>query len=122
MLINYEECFWGDSTLDKIEISNDRINITVYNDVLQKNIFIDCLQCVGMTEFINWDENIIENIFVKELTDGQHPMVNRISQLYGENSYDYEKNIEGKFMELNIVLINEFSFSVICKNIEFGEV
>lgn len=35
-VINYNNCFWGDSTLEKIEIVYDQINITVYNDVWQK--------------------------------------------------------------------------------------
>lgn len=36
MRINYEDCFWGDSTLERIEIAYDKIGITIYSDALQK--------------------------------------------------------------------------------------
>lgn len=121
MILNYKDCFWGDSILRKIEISDDMIEISIYNDAFQKNIFIDCLKCAGMTEIINWDENIVENIFVKEIVNGCHSIISKIKQLYGDNSYDCEKCIEEKFFELNVVLINGISFSVICQNIEFRD-
>lgn len=121
IIINYDNCFWGDSTLEKIEIVYDKVEITVFNDVSQKNIFIECSQCVGITDFINWDENILENIFVNEIPNEQHPMIQVIKQLYGANSYDSEKCIEGSFFELRILFINELSFSVICKNICFRD-
>ena len=72
-----------------------------------------------MTQLINWDENIIENIFLKEIPRKQHPIITKIKELYGVNSYDSEKSIEGRFFELRILLINEVSFSVICKNVSF---
>lgn len=121
IIISYNDCFWGDSTLEKIEIIYDKIVITVFNDVLQKNINIECSQCVGMTQFINWDENIIENIFLKEIQSEGHQMITTTKQLYGANSYDSEKSIEGRFFELCILLINKLSFSVICKNVCFSD-
>lgn len=41
MIIDYNNCFWGDSVLEELNIKYDKINITVYNDVLNKNILID---------------------------------------------------------------------------------
>lgn len=119
IVMNYNDYFWGDSILEKIEVVYDKIVITVYNDVLQKNIIVECSQCAGMTQLINWDENIIENIFLKEIPRKQHPIITKIKELYGVNSYDSEKSIEGRFFELRILLINEVSFSVICKNVSF---
>lgn len=71
---------------------------------------------MGMTETIIWDEIILKDIF-----DEHHPMIDRIKKLYGTNSYDSEKYIDGKVFELNIVLINEWSFGIICKNVEFRD-
>lgn len=121
IIINYNDCFWGDSVLEKIEIVYDKIEITVYNDVFQKEIYIECSQCVGMTQLINWDETIIENIFLQEIPKGQHPMIAAIKRLYGTNSFDSEKSIDGNFFELRISLINELSFSIVCKNICFRD-
>lgn len=123
MIFNYNECFWGDSTLEKIEIEMEYniIVFTILNDALQKHIKIKCFQCVGMTQLIIWDENIIENVFFKEISSEQHQILTPIKQLYGANSYDAEKRIEGQFFELRILLINELSFSVICKNVSFED-
>ena len=112
---------FGDSTLEKIEIIYDNITITVYNDIAQKNINIECSQCVGMTQLINWDENIIENIFLDQIPNAEHQMISTIKQLYGVNSYDSEKSIDGQFFELRILLINKLSFSVICKSVSFKD-
>ena len=121
IVINYNDCFWGDSTLEKIEIVYDKIVITVYNDALQKNITIECSQCAGMTQFINWDEIIIEDIFLEEIPSQQHQITTIIKQLYGIDSHAWKKSIEGQFFELRILLINEVSFSVICKNVCFKD-
>ena len=117
MIINYNDCFWGDSTLEKIEIVYDKVVITVFNDAMQKNIYIDCCDCAGITQLINWDENIIENIFVKDIPNGQHQIIAIINEIYNGASNNYSKCIEGPFFELHIVLINDLSFSVVCKNI-----
>lgn len=74
-----------------------------------------------MTQFINWDEDIIENIFLEEICDAQHPMIEKVRQLYDVSSFDSEKSIQGQFFELRILLINEVSFSVICKNVCFSD-
>ena len=74
-----------------------------------------------MTQLINWDENIIENIFLDQIPNAEHQMISTIKQLYGVNSYDSEKSIDGQFFELRILLINKLSFSVICKSVSFKD-
>ena len=41
MILNFDELLWGDSVLEKIEIVNDKISILIYNDVNQKEVYID---------------------------------------------------------------------------------
>ncbi len=117
--MNYENFFWGDSILNKIEIVYDKIVLYVYNDALQKEVHIECSKCAGITEVISWDEVIIENIFVNEADNQTNEMIGKIKQLYGLCFYDSEKSIDNKFYELRVVLINNISFSIICQKIEF---
>lgn len=121
MIIDYNNYFWGDSVLEELNIKYDKINITVYNNVLNKNILIECFHCAGITEIISWDENIIENIFVSKMSDSAHPMIASIKQLYGEKTYDSEKSLSGDFYELRVLLINGTDFRVICKDIIFSD-
>lgn len=119
MTLDYNDCFWGDSELEKIEIVYDKIMVTIFNDVLQRNIIAECSQCVGMTQFINWDEIIIDNVILKELQTDKHTMINEVRKLYGVNSNAGKSLLEGTFYELRIELIGGLSFSVICKNVSF---
>ena len=52
MEINYNDCYWADSYLQKVEIISDKITITIFNYFLQKKIYIECYQCIGVTEII----------------------------------------------------------------------
>lgn len=121
IVVNYNDYLWGDSTLEKIEIEMEYSNIifTIFNDMAQKNIYINCTNCMGMFEFISWDENIIDNIFVEEIFDKQHPMIAKLKKLYGNNLYDTEKCIEGSFYKLRILFINEVYLDILCKDICF---
>lgn len=119
--MNCLDYFWGDSTLEKTEIMYDKISVTVFNDLLQKYIRIECSQCVGMSEIICWDETIIENITVNKLTETSEKLIEKAKHLYNNNHSDYDKPLGNNFLLLNILLINDISFYIICKEIEFIE-
>lgn len=120
MIINYDDIFWGDSTLEKIEICYDRIVMSVYNDILHKMIFIKCTHCVGITELLTWDENIIDNIFLNRCKNENH-ILKKAYELYGDEAYDSEKNLIGDFVNLKVVLINNDEFCIICKSVDFSD-
>ena len=117
MILNDNEIFWGDSILEKIEITFDEMKMKVYHDVFPKYIIIKCSQCIGMTSIMTWDEDIIENIFIQKAPI-KNSMLTLTQQMYGPNSYDSEKSLDGDFYELKVLLINTWSFSIICKKIE----
>lgn len=118
MTLSFNEIFWGDSILEKIEINSDEIKMKIYNDVLSEYIFINCIHCIGMTSIMTWDEDIIENIFLKTVSE-QNDLFKVVRHIYGVNSYDSEKSLNKNFYELEILLINTFSFSVVCEKVEF---
>jgi len=102
--LNFDELLWGDSVLEKIEIVNDKISILIYNDVNQKEVYIDCLQCVGMTELIIWDENIIDFIDLKKIGNTDHYLADKAVKLYGKESLNYNKKLCDNLCLLKIVL------------------
>lgn len=120
MIINYDDIFWGDSTLEKIEICYDRIVMSVYNDILHKMIFIKCTHCVGITELLTWDENIIDNIFLNKCNNENY-ILKKAYELYGDESYDSEKNLTDDFVNLKVVLVNNDEFCIICKSVDFSD-
>ena len=119
MKIEYNEIFWGDSTIEEIGIKYDELTISIFNDVLQKKINVICSKCIGISEIFIWDEVTIENIFIEEVVSSEHPMWKKIYELYGTTSYDSEKDILKPFYELKVVLINDLEFKVLCQVIDF---
>lgn len=121
MEINYNDCYWADSYLQKVEIISDKITITIFNYFLQKKIYIECYQCIGVTEIITWDEIIIESLTYTKLPNHKHPLIKTAKKIHGVIICDPEKNVEGIFYEIKITLINNTSFSVVCKEVLFHD-
>lgn len=122
MILDYNKLFWGDSVLEKIEIEYDNIKIYIFNDVEQKHIIIECEYCAGMTEIITWDEIIIENVYLNEIKNEQHPLIASVKEQYGElDYYEPNKSVYGSYFELRVLLISNLSFSVICKQVTFKD-
>ena len=117
MILNFDELLWGDSVLEKIEIVNDKISILIYNDVSQKEVYIDCLQCVGMTELIIWDENIIDFIGLKKIGNTDHYLSDKAVKLYGKESLNYNKKLCDNLCLLKIVFIDKTYFEVVCNEV-----
>ena len=120
-MMKYDEIFWGDSTIEEIGIKYDELTISIFNDILQKKINVICSKCIGISEIFIWDEVIIENIFVQEVVSSEDPMWKKIYELYGNDSYDSEKDIQKPFYELKVVLVNDLEFKVLCQEIEFED-
>jgi len=122
MILDYNKLFWGDSVLEKIEIEYDNIKIYIFNDVEQKHIIIECEYCAGMTEIITWDEIIIENVYLNEIKNEQHPLIASVKEQYGKlDYYEPNKSVYGSYFELRVLLISNLSFSVICKQVTFKD-
>lgn len=117
MILNFDELLLGDSVLEKIEIVNDKISILIYNDVNQKEVYIDCLQCVGMTELIIWDENIIDFIDLKKIGNTDHYLADKAVKLYGKESLNYNKKLCDNLCLLKIVFIDKTYFEVVCNEV-----
>lgn len=117
MILNFDELLWEDSVLEKIEIVNDKISILIYNDGSQKEVYIDCLQCVGMTELIIWDENIIDFIDLKKIGNTDHYLADKAVKLYGKESLNYNKKLCDNLCLLKIVFIDKTYFEVVCNEV-----
>lgn len=126
MIIDYNDCFWHDSILEKIEIVYDKINITTSNNVWQNNkkFLIECINCVGITQLNTWDEIVIHDIFLNKISDGNHTLIRDLKEVYGEGvPCSKDKGTDGDFFELKIVMVGDGSlqFSVVCRKIVFRD-
>lgn len=120
-MIKFNELFWGDSILEKIIIEYDKIIIKVFNDVLQKEILIECSKCIGITSVYTWDETIIENIILNPIVSEQDPMWKKTHEIYGGESFDAEKDLMKIFYEVKIIMINELELNIICQEMNLRE-
>ena len=87
----------------------------------RKNIIIECLECVGMSELICWDEVIIESITVSFPTFESEQLINKAKKLYGNIPEECVKSFNGDFKTLRVTLIDGLYFDIICKTIDFTE-
>ena len=116
MILNFNDIFWGDSTLEKIEIEYNKIVVLIFNDATDQLVKIECEQCIGMTDIIIWDEVIIDNVFLKKFDNQSNPLVKRICDIY-KNTQSVKIELNSGLYELRIVLIEDIEFSIICKKI-----
>lgn len=111
------ELLWGDSTLEQVIVEYDKIIVKVFNDIIEKIVCIECLNCIGMTNMYIWDDTIIDSITLNEIAPQGHEIWKKIYEVYGEESYDSNKNLMNTFYELKIRIINDFEFSIICQEV-----
>ena len=74
-----------------------------------------------MSETITWDEVIIENITYSRLLDRTNSLIATIENIYGLEPSPALKSIDESFFEVKISLINNTSFSVVCKKALFHD-
>lgn len=117
MNINYNDIFWGDSTIEKIEIFYDTIKLEIFNDVFCATIMVNCKNSFGITGINIREESIIENVYLSK-TDKSCLSCENFLQM---NGYELE-NHNGELKELRVLLINGESFSIICEEVTFEKI
>ncbi len=116
MKLKFNEIYWGDSMLERIEICYDKIKLIIANDALDKDICLQCVECIGITDIITWDEVIIDNIIIEDVSLKSEPLYVRAEMQYGINSQFYDKAIAGKFIKVTLKMIGGLEFSIICRD------
>lgn len=116
--INYS---WADSDLERIQVEYDQAVLTVWNDAIQKTVFIKCSGLAGITNLCIWDDTIILDANIYTVVNTNNDFLYQLYSAYDKN-YDYGGKVLNKgLLELKITLTNNIAFSVYCLEIDVVE-
>ncbi len=117
MVYTIDSLFWGDSELKKLEVEYDKITVTVFNDVLQKILFLECRGYAALSEIVLGDEVYIDSIKIFKSADT--PLTKKATRLYDGMPHDDPTGSD--FWELHILMINDAEFHVVCKQVDIHD-
>ncbi len=117
MTYSMDSLFWGDSELKKIEVEYDKITVTVFNDVLQKILFLECRGYAALSEIVLGDEVYIDSIKLFKSADTH--LTEKANRLYERMSLDDPAGSD--FWELHILMVNDAEFHVVCKQVDIHD-
>ena len=115
--MKFENIFWPDSQLLKIQIEYDHACLWVWNDCLQKKISVECFGLAGVTNLCIWDDTIVENIYVKNADPSSDSYLQNVFSNY-DKDFDCGGRILGEnILILSVSIINNTVFDLYCKQI-----
>ena len=115
---NYD---WADSDLDHIHIEYDRATLAIFNDTLQKKLFVECIGFAGITNLCIWDDTIILDTRLNPVCEPNDAFMRNVYAAYNTDE-DYDgRSLRNGMMELRITLVNNISFSIYCQKVQVVE-
>lgn len=119
--MKFENYFWPDSQLEKMQIEYDHASLVIWNDVLERELVVECYGLAGITNLCIWDDTIIWSAEVRPVCNSEDAFVRNLYTAYDKN-YDYGgRFLSNGLLELRIELVNHIAFSVYCQRIEVVE-
>ena len=121
MRYEFNELFWGDSTIEKIVIQYDYVVLSIFNDVLQRTLDLKCFNCLGISAIPIWDEIIIDNVIFSNFHSIQNSIWKQLYDVHNLESFVQGKNLNTDFWEIKVILVDKLSFSVFCQKFEIWD-
>ena len=112
---------WPDSDVENINIEYDLATLVIWNDTLQKRLFVECSGFAGITNLCIWDDTIIMSASIHPVHDMDNEFVRNLYTAYSKNKDYGGRSLSDGLLELRIELANHISFSVYCQKIEVIE-
>lgn len=111
---------WEDCSIVKIELGYDSISIEITDDENRYQISILCEEFIGIEFIGNWDESFIDRIEVTEKGMLIEKSIEKIKKCYGGNTSipGMKKDINGRWYQLSITLIDGVIIDIACGNIK----
>ena len=120
-IMRFEDIYWADSDLEKIEIEYNQATILVWNDSMQKRFCIYCLGFAGITNLCIWDDTTIAKTSLNFAPDMNANFISQLFEAY-DSEYDYGgRKLKDGLMELTIELTNHIPFIIYCQKIDVRE-
>ena len=116
--MKFENIYWPDSQLIRIQIEYNQANLIIWNDALQKQILVKCFCFAGITNLCIWDDTIIMDAQVYPVYDSDNEFVRNLYTAYSKDIDYGGRSLSCGLLELKIELVNYIAFSVYCQKIE----
>jgi len=108
------ESGWADFSLQKIEIPDENIRIS-----LSENIIITCCNFIGISYVGHWEEGIIEDIVIESKGDLIDTSLKEVQRNYGKLPYIKEiRQMGNEWYQLNIKMIDGVVIKIACEYFE----
>lgn len=119
--MKFENMYWPDSQLIKIQIQYDHASLLIYNDSLQKKILIVCSGLAGITNLCIWDDMIIMEAKIHPADNANTEFMRKMYTTYDKNTDYGGRSLSDGMQELRMELENHIVFSVFCQKIQVIE-
>ena len=116
--MKFQNIDWADSDIESMNIKYDHATLVIWNDVLQKRLFVECFGFVGITNLCIWDDTIITSTSVYPVCNDHNEFVRNLYAAYSKDKDYGGRSLSNGLLELKIELTNYISFSVYCQKIE----
>ena len=108
---------WHDSTIEKIEIFEDNVILSVYSNVLNSKVKITCSKTAGLTNLCMWEDTIITNVSLNIVSDFSGEFIQSILKAHPQYE-DYDcLPIKTGLLDLAIKLTNDIVFHIYCYDV-----
>ncbi len=113
--MSFNSLSWHDSQINSINIQDDKIVISVYQDALQKDCRIVCKEVVGITDLCMWDDSIISSATATKVADFTCGFLKSVFDAYGQNyNSDEYKALREDMIDISVELVNGIVFHIYC--------
>ena len=114
---NFNNYYWHDSIIKKIEIFEDNVILSIYNDVLDSQIKINCSRTAGITNLCMWEDTIITTAELNGVSDFSGEFIQSILKAHPQYEDDNCLPIKNGLLDLAIKLTNDIVFHIYCYNV-----
>lgn len=117
----FQDFYWADSDIEKINIEYDHATLVIWNDFLQKRLSVECSGFAGITNLCIWDDTIIMRASAHTACDTDNEFLSNLYNAYSKNQDYGGRSLDSGLLELKIELANYIAFSIYCQRIEVIE-
>ena len=114
---NFHNYSWHDSTIEKIEIFENNVILSIHNNVLKKQVKIACSKTAGVTNLCMWEDNIITDASLNTVLDFSNEFIQSILKAHPQYEEDEYLPIKNGLLDLAINLTNDIVFHIYCYNV-----
>ena len=114
---NFYDYNWHDSDIERIEIIENNVILSIHNDDLDSQIKITCLKTAGITNLCMWEDTIISTACLNTVSDFSGEFIQSILKAHPQYE-DYDcLPVKKGLLDLAIRLTNDIVFHIYCYDV-----